>query len=58
VDTELCYAYARINNLGDLEEFIATPNAANRATVGDRCFDEGLYEAAKAGSSLNPKHRV
>lgn len=47
VDTELCYAYARIDSLGDLEEFIATPNAANRATVGDRCFDEGLYEAAK-----------
>ena len=33
--------------LSDLEEFISTPNAANRATVGDRCFDEGLYEAAK-----------
>ena len=47
VDTELCYAYARINKLSDLEEFIATPNAANRAVVGDRCFDEGLYEAAK-----------
>merc|ERR1719352_1184672 len=47
VDTELCYAYARINKLSDLDEFIATPNAANRAVVGDRCFDEGLYEAAK-----------
>jgi clathrin heavy chain len=47
VDTELCYAYARIDKLSDLEEFIATPNAANRAVVGDRCFDEGLYEAAK-----------
>ena len=47
MDTELCYAYARIDKLSDLEEFIATPNAANRAVVGDRCFDEGLYEAAK-----------
>jgi len=47
VDTELCYAYARIDKLSDLEEFIGTPNAANRAVVGDRCFDEGLYEAAK-----------
>jgi len=47
VDTELCYAYARVNSLGDLEEFIAMPNAANRTTVGDRCFDEGLYEASK-----------
>ena len=37
----------RIDKLSDLEEFIATPNAANRAVVGDRCFDEGLYEAAK-----------
>ena len=47
VDTELCYAYARVDSLSDLEEFISTPNAANRATVGDRCFDEGLYDAAK-----------
>ena len=47
VDTELCYAYARINSLGELEEFIGSPNAANRGTVGDRCFDEGLFEAAK-----------
>jgi len=47
VDTELCYAYARIDKLSDLEEFIHTPNAANRGTVGDRCFDEGLFEAAK-----------
>ena len=47
VDTELCYAYARINSLGELEEFIMTPNAASRETVGERCFSEGLYEAAK-----------
>eukprot|EP00898_Chlorokybus_atmophyticus_P005972 jgi/Chlat1/6376/Chrsp44S09041 len=47
VDTELVYAYAKINQLTDLEEFIAGPHTANLQTAGDRCFDEGLYEAAK-----------
>jgi hypothetical protein len=47
VDSELIYAYAKTGQLGEIEEFIATPNAANLQNVGDKCFDEGLYEAAK-----------
>ena len=47
VDSELCYAYAKTNALAELEEFITQPNAAKLDGVGDRCFDEGLYEAAK-----------
>jgi clathrin heavy chain len=48
VDTELIYAYARTEALGPLEEFINGTHTANLQSVGDRCFDEGLYEAARA----------
>lgn len=47
VDSELIYAYAKIDRLGEIEEFIVTPNVANLQGVGDRLFDEDLYEAAK-----------
>ena len=41
VDGELIFAYAKIDRLSDIEEFILMPN------VGDRLYDEELYEAAK-----------
>ncbi|GKY91971.1 hypothetical protein MPSEU_000168700 [Mayamaea pseudoterrestris] len=47
VDTELIYAYAKTNNLTELEQFITGPNVANIQSIGDRCFSEGLYRAAK-----------
>ncbi|PPR96846.1 hypothetical protein GOBAR_AA23821 [Gossypium barbadense] len=47
VDGELIYAYAKIDRLGEIEEFILIPNVANLQNVGDRLFDEALYEAAK-----------
>ncbi|MED6187585.1 hypothetical protein PIB30_077852, partial [Stylosanthes scabra] len=47
VDGELIYAYAKIEALGEIEEFILMPNVANLPHVGDRLFDEALYEAAK-----------
>ena len=47
VDTELIYAYAKTNNLTELEVFVNGPNVSNIQTIGDRCFSEGLYQAAK-----------
>ena len=47
VDTELIYSYARTEALGALEEFINGTHTANLQSVGDRCFDEGLYEASR-----------
>ncbi|KAJ8437950.1 hypothetical protein Cgig2_031466 [Carnegiea gigantea] len=47
VDSELIYAYAKIDRLSDIEEFILVPNVANLQNVGDRLYDEALYEAAK-----------
>nr|CAD7427687.1 unnamed protein product [Timema monikensis] len=47
IESELIYAYARTNRLADLEEFISGPNHADIQKIGDRCFDDGMYEAAK-----------
>ena len=47
VDTELIYAYAKTNNLTELEKFLTGPNVSNIQNIGDRCFNEGLYQAAK-----------
>ncbi|XP_077251138.1 clathrin heavy chain 2-like [Tasmannia lanceolata] len=47
VDSELIYAYAKIDRLAEIEDFILSPNVANLQTVGDRLYDEALYEAAK-----------
>lgn len=47
VDTELIYAYAKTNNLTELEQFVSGPNVANIQSIGDRCFSEQLYHAAK-----------
>ncbi|XP_054748808.2 clathrin heavy chain 1 isoform X1 [Lytechinus pictus] len=47
VETELIFAFAKTNRLADLEEFISGPNHAQIQQVGDRCYNEGMYEAAK-----------
>jgi clathrin heavy chain len=47
VDTELVYSLAFTHALAELEEFIAGSNAANLTSVGDRCFSEERYDAAK-----------
>lgn len=47
VDTELVYAYSRTKDMGPLEEFIGSSHLANLQSVGDRCFEEGLFDAAK-----------
>lgn len=47
IETELVFAYAKVNRLADLEEFISSPNIAQIQQVGDRCYDEQLYEPAR-----------
>jgi len=47
LDTELIYALARTRKLAELEEFVAAPNVAKIDSIGERCFDEGLFDAAK-----------
>jgi clathrin heavy chain len=47
IDSELIYALAKTSRLAELEDFVASPNVANLQDVSDRCFNEGLYEAAQ-----------
>jgi len=47
LDTMLIYAYAKSNKLGDLEEFVSAPNVANIQNIGERCFNEQMFQAAK-----------
>jgi len=47
VDTSLVYAYAKTEQLGDLDQFLRAPNVASILAVGERCFDEDLFAAAK-----------
>jgi len=47
IETELCYAFAKTNRLAELEEFISATNNANIQQVGDRCYDQQMYQAAK-----------
>lgn len=47
IETELVFAFAKTNRLADLEEFISGPNHAQIQIVGERCYEEKMYEAAK-----------
>ncbi|KAH9402831.1 hypothetical protein TYRP_015590 [Tyrophagus putrescentiae] len=47
IESELIYAYAKTNRLTDLEEFISSPNHADISKIGDRCFEDKLYEPAR-----------
>lgn len=46
IDSELIFALAKTNKISDLEEFVSSPNVANVQEVGERCFNEGMHEAA------------
>ncbi|KAI8903541.1 hypothetical protein EDD86DRAFT_242981 [Gorgonomyces haynaldii] len=47
IENELLFAYAKTGKLADLEEFITMPHIANVSSIGDRCFDDKMFEAAK-----------
>ncbi|MCO5556042.1 hypothetical protein L7F22_009586 [Adiantum nelumboides] len=47
IDTEYAYCLAKANRLSDMEEFLSMTNVADILQVGEKCFNEELYEAAK-----------
>jgi clathrin heavy chain len=47
LDNEVIFCFAHSGRLSDLEEFITGPNVAKINDVGDDCFVNTLYEAAK-----------
>ncbi|XP_018584251.2 clathrin heavy chain 1 isoform X2 [Scleropages formosus] len=47
VETELIFALAKTNRLSELEEIVSGPNNAHIQQVGDRCYEDSMYDAAK-----------
>jgi len=47
IDSALIYALAQTSKMGELEAFVTSPNVADIQLVGDRTFEEGLFEAAR-----------
>jgi clathrin heavy chain len=47
IDTELAYAYAKTDRLHDMEDFLSMTNVADILVVGEKCFEDELYQAAK-----------
>jgi len=47
IDTSLIFAYAKSGKYPELEEFISAPNVGRIQDVAERCYAEGMYEAAK-----------
>ncbi|XP_054546712.1 clathrin heavy chain 2 isoform X2 [Talpa occidentalis] len=47
IETELIFALAKTHHFSELEDCINGPNTAHIQEVGDRCYQEGMYEAAK-----------
>lgn len=47
IDTELAYAYAKTDRLHDMEDFLNMTNVADILEVGEKCFEDELYQAAK-----------
>jgi clathrin heavy chain len=47
VDSELLFCYAKTENMSELEAFLASPSSADIQQVGDRCFQQRLFESAK-----------
>ncbi|KAG8521949.1 Clathrin heavy chain 2, partial [Galemys pyrenaicus] len=47
IETEFIFALAKTSHFSELEDCINEPNNAHIQQVGDRCYMEGMYEAAK-----------
>ena len=47
IESELIFAFAKTNKLAELEDFITGPNLADVSAIGDRCFEQKMYEAAR-----------
>lgn len=47
VESELAFSFAKTNRLSELEDLTSGPNIAQIQVIGDRCFAESMFDAAK-----------
>ncbi|KAF9986069.1 hypothetical protein BGZ65_008891 [Modicella reniformis] len=46
-ESELLFAYAKTNRIADMEAILNGPYVAQVQIIGDRCYEEKMYSAAK-----------
>lgn len=56
IDTAMVMSYALSGQMSELEEFVSSPNLANIEEVGEKCADNGMFEAARMLFSSISKH--
>ena len=47
INMELAYAYAKTDRLHDMEDFLGMTNVVDILVIGEKCFEDELYQAAK-----------
>ncbi|KAG9243910.1 hypothetical protein BJ878DRAFT_508483 [Calycina marina] len=47
IDNALAFAFARTEQLNELEDFLKAINVVAANEVGDKCYEEGFHQAAK-----------
>jgi len=47
IDSSLLFTYAKTDRLNDMENLLGSTNVANVQEVGEQCYQEKLYQAAK-----------
>lgn len=47
VDNSLGYCYANLGKVNELEELLGDSNSVDVMRVGDRCYDNQMYEPAR-----------
>ena len=53
IDTEFAYAYAKTDRLHDKEDFLSMTNVADILKVGEKCFEDELYQAKLLFTSIS-----
>lgn len=47
VDNSLGYCYANLGKVNELEELLGDSNSVDVMRVGDRCYDNQMFEPAR-----------
>lgn len=47
IDNSLAFCFANLSQSNELEDLLADSNSVDVLRVGDRCFEEGMYEPAR-----------
>lgn len=47
IDNSLAFCFANLSQSNELEDLLADSNSVDVLRVGDRCFEEGMFEPAR-----------